>query len=131
NKAGRFYSVFETLESLQNLKIADTRRDNLARKRQGKWIQSFVGLPPLTSSVTPVRTGPPGGTCPSSNGSRSTSRRQHIGSLRIKRWSPFVPRLSGNRESEFGQSILSCISRGAFWKASTIGLGYRSGEKLC
>jgi hypothetical protein len=59
DKAGRFYSVFETLESLQNLKITDTRKDNLAIKRQGKRTQSFVDLPPLTSSVTPVRTGPP------------------------------------------------------------------------
>ena len=58
-KATHFWTVFSTLQNLENLKITDTRKDNLADKRHKKRIQSFRDLPPLTSSVPPVWTGPP------------------------------------------------------------------------
>ena len=58
-KATHFWTVFSTLQNLENLKITDTRKDNLAGKRHEKRIQSFQDLPPLTSSVAPIWTGPP------------------------------------------------------------------------
>lgn len=58
-KAAYFYSVFETLESLHSLQVTDTRKDNLAAKRQEKHTQGSVVMPPLTSQTAPVWVGPP------------------------------------------------------------------------
>ena len=57
-KATHFYLVFSTLQSLQELKVTDSRKENLAGKRQEKRSQSVIPMPPLTASVPPIWTGP-------------------------------------------------------------------------
>jgi hypothetical protein len=67
DKATYFYTVFSTLATLQNSKITDTRKRNLAEKRQEKRINptfitpvsshTWVGppAPPLTAAETAQR----------------------------------------------------------------------------
>lgn len=57
-KAGQFYTVFKTLRALRNLKVTETRVDNLAEKRSHKRSQIVV-MPPPTSQFPPTWVGPP------------------------------------------------------------------------
>jgi hypothetical protein len=54
DKAAQFYTVFSTLATLQNTKVTDTRKQNLAEKREKK--RNPTTIAPL-SSLTWV--GPP------------------------------------------------------------------------
>jgi len=58
-KAAYFYSTFSTLKSLISLQVTETRKDNLAAKRQEKRVQDPVVMPPLTSQFPHVWVGPP------------------------------------------------------------------------
>lgn len=50
--------MFTTLQNLVNLKVTNTRKANLAEKRQDKHIQSSIAMPPLTSHLAPIWVGP-------------------------------------------------------------------------
>ena len=58
-KAAYFYSTFLALRNLDSIQMTDTRRDNLAAKRQEKRSQDSITMPPLTSQIQPVWVGPP------------------------------------------------------------------------
>ena len=58
-KASYFFTLFSTLQGLESLQMTETRKDNLAAKRQEKRTQDPVIMPPLTSQVAPIWVGPP------------------------------------------------------------------------
>jgi hypothetical protein len=57
-KATHFYTVSTDLQNLQNLKITESRIENLAEKRQEKRNQSISSMPP-TISLPLTWSGPP------------------------------------------------------------------------
>jgi hypothetical protein len=57
-KASYYHAVFAALRDLENVKITETRKDNLAEKRHEKRNNSRR-MGPLSTEVSPVWVGPP------------------------------------------------------------------------
>jgi hypothetical protein len=58
-KSTHFYSVYSALRNLENLKVTETRKDNLAEKRQENRSTSIRATSSLSSQVAPIWVGPP------------------------------------------------------------------------